>query len=85
MEIPGGIVAGRGAKSAYLFPADRNGALALAYHLLKAGYRLAVATQPIEAGGKTLAARNVGRARRAQRQHPDVAGSTRSRARAASR
>ena len=54
VEIPGGIVAGRGAKSAYLFPPDRNGASRLAYHLMKAGHRLAVATQPIEADGKTF-------------------------------
>ncbi|HZO20530.1 MAG TPA: M14 family zinc carboxypeptidase [Gemmatimonadaceae bacterium] len=52
VEIPGGIVAGAGAKSAYVFPPDRNGASRLAYHLMKEGYRLAVATQPIEADGK---------------------------------
>jgi hypothetical protein len=54
VEIPGGIVAGAGAKSAYIFAPDRNGASRLAYHLLKQGYRLAVATQPIEADGKAF-------------------------------
>lgn len=54
VEIPGGIVAGAGAKSAYVFAPDRNGASRLAYHVMKQGYRLAVATQPIEADGKAF-------------------------------
>ena len=53
VEIPGGIVSGTGARSAYLFAPDRNGASRLAYHLLREGFRVAVATQPIEADGKT--------------------------------
>jgi hypothetical protein len=52
VEIPGGIVSGANARTAYLFPPDRNGASRLAYHLMKEGFRLAVATQPIEADGK---------------------------------
>jgi hypothetical protein len=53
VEIPGGIVAGAGARSAYVFAPDRNGASRLAFHLLREGFRVAVATQPIEADGKT--------------------------------
>jgi hypothetical protein len=52
VDVGGGIVAGRGATSAYLFSPERNGALRLAYHLLAEGYRVAVASQPIEAGGR---------------------------------
>jgi hypothetical protein len=54
VEIPGGIVVGAGAKSAYVFAPDRNGASRLAYHLMREGFRLAVATQPIEADGKSF-------------------------------
>jgi hypothetical protein len=53
VEIPGGIIAGAGARSAYVFAPDRNGASRLAYHLLRDGFRVAVATQPIEADGKS--------------------------------
>ena len=52
VDAGGGIVAGRGATSAYLFGPGRNGAPRLAYHLLAEGYRVAVASQPIEAGGR---------------------------------
>ncbi|MGQ0715649.1 MAG: M14 family zinc carboxypeptidase [Gemmatimonadaceae bacterium] len=52
VEIPGGIVTGANARSAYVFAPDRNGASRLAYHLMREGFRLAVATQPIEADGK---------------------------------
>ena len=52
VDVGGGIVAGRGATSAYLFGPERSGAPALAYHLLAAGFRVAVASQPIEAGGR---------------------------------
>ena len=51
-DAGGGIVAGRGATSAYLFGPERNGAPRLAYHLLAEGFRVAVASQPIEAGGR---------------------------------
>ncbi|HEU4720674.1 MAG TPA: M14 family metallopeptidase, partial [Gemmatimonadaceae bacterium] len=52
VDVGGGIVAGRGATSAYLFGPERNGAPRLAYHLLAEGFRVAVASQPIEAGGR---------------------------------
>jgi len=52
VDVGGGIVAGSGATSAYLFGPERNGAPRLAYHLLAEGYRVAVASQPIEAGGR---------------------------------
>jgi hypothetical protein len=54
-ELPvdvGGIVAGRGATSAYLFGPERNGAPKLAYQLLADGFRVAVASQPLDAGGR---------------------------------
>jgi hypothetical protein len=53
VDVGGGIVAGRGATSAYLFGPERNGAPRLAYHLLAEGFRVAVASQPIEAGGRS--------------------------------
>lgn len=40
------------ARSAYLFPNDRNGAGALAMALLGHGYRVAVATRPLRADGR---------------------------------
>ena len=52
VDVGGGVVSGRGATSAYLFGPERNGAPRLAYHLLAAGFRVAVASQPIEAGGR---------------------------------
>jgi hypothetical protein len=52
VDVGGGIVAGRAATSAYLFGPERNGAPRLAYHLLAEGFRVAVASQPIEAGGR---------------------------------
>jgi hypothetical protein len=54
-ELPvdgGGIVAGRGATSAYLFGPERNGASKLAYQLLADGFRVGVASQPLDAGGR---------------------------------
>jgi len=51
-DVGGGIVAGRGATSAYLFSPERNGAPRLAFHLLAEGYRVAVASQTIDAGGR---------------------------------
>ena len=53
VELGGGVVAGKPARVAYLFSSATNGSARLAYHLLAEGYRVAVATQPIEAGGKT--------------------------------
>jgi hypothetical protein len=52
VDVGGGIVSGRPARSAYLFTAERNGASRLAYHLLDEGVRVAMAMQPLEAGGK---------------------------------
>ena len=52
VDVGGGIVAGHGATSAYLFGPERNGAPRLAYQLLAEGHRVAVASQPIEAGGR---------------------------------
>jgi hypothetical protein len=48
----GGISGARPARSAYVFSSERNGAPRLAYHLLAAGYRLAVSERPLEAGGR---------------------------------
>jgi hypothetical protein len=45
-------VGARPARSAYVFTAERNGASRLAYHLLAEGYRVAAASQPIDAGGR---------------------------------
>ena len=53
VDVGGGIVAGRGARSAYLFTAERNGASRLAYQLLAAGYRVSASTQPLDAGGRS--------------------------------
>jgi hypothetical protein len=52
VDVGGGVVAGRGATSAYLFSPERNGAPRLAYHLLAEGYRVAAASQPVDAGGR---------------------------------
>jgi hypothetical protein len=51
VEVPAGIAGGDRARSAYLFSPDRNGASRLAYHLLDEGFRVAVSSQPLEAGG----------------------------------
>jgi hypothetical protein len=53
VDVGGGIVAGRNASAAYLFSPERNGAPRLAYQLLAAGYRVEVASLPIDAGGKS--------------------------------
>ncbi|HJU88756.1 MAG TPA: M14 family zinc carboxypeptidase [Gemmatimonadaceae bacterium] len=52
VSIPGGIVAGRPAQSAYVFSPDPSGAPRLAYQLLAEGYRVAVSERPLEAAGK---------------------------------
>jgi len=52
VDIGGGIVAGRGATSAYLFGPERNGAPRLLYHLLSEGFRVSVSTESIDAGGR---------------------------------
>lgn len=50
VAVTGGIVDGRNARSAYLFKNDRSGASRLAGQLMKEGYRLAIATEPIQTG-----------------------------------
>ncbi|MBI2796525.1 MAG: hypothetical protein HYX65_07480 [Gemmatimonadetes bacterium] len=50
VAVSGGIVEGRGARSAYLFRNDRNGASRLAGALMREGYRLAIAAEPIQTG-----------------------------------
>jgi hypothetical protein len=52
MAGAGGVSGGR-ARSAYLFPNDRNGAGALAIALLEAGYRVAVSPRPLRADGRS--------------------------------
>jgi hypothetical protein len=52
-EVGGGIVAGQNATSGYLFSPERNGAARLAYHLLSEGFRVEVASQPVDAGGRS--------------------------------
>lgn len=49
---PTGGVSGR-AQSAYVFPNDRQGAARLALALTREGYRLAIATEPLRADGRT--------------------------------
>jgi hypothetical protein len=48
-----GRVSGRG-QSAYVFPAGRESSTRLAMHLLREGYRVGVATQPLSADGARL-------------------------------
>jgi hypothetical protein len=52
VDIGGGVVSGRGATSGYLFGPERNGASRLVYDLLDEGYRVEVASRPLEAGGR---------------------------------
>jgi hypothetical protein len=51
--INGGIVEGATATSAFLWKNDRNGAAKLAAQLLQEGYRVAVASEPIQTGAVT--------------------------------
>ena len=53
VDVGGGVVGGQRATSAYVFTSERNGALRLAYHLLAEGFTVSVATQPLDAGGRT--------------------------------
>lgn len=50
-EIRGGIQGGGPARTAYLFHSDRDASLRLAVALMKEGYRIAVATTTLRAGG----------------------------------
>jgi hypothetical protein len=55
VDVAGGIVGARDSRVAYVFGPERTSATALAFQLLEQGYNVAVATQPIEAGGRTWA------------------------------
>jgi hypothetical protein len=52
VPVPSGVVGARPARSAYVFTAERNGASRLVYQLLAEGYRVASASQPLDAGGR---------------------------------
>jgi hypothetical protein len=49
VAVAGGVINGR-ARSAYLFRNDRNGASRLAAALMRDGFRLAIATEPLQTG-----------------------------------
>ncbi|MCA1618811.1 MAG: hypothetical protein LC795_05765 [Acidobacteria bacterium] len=49
---PVGGVAGGRAQIAYVIPYERNGAAALVFRLLREGFKLAVSTRPLSAGGR---------------------------------
>jgi hypothetical protein len=50
VTIASGVMDGANARSAYLFRNDRNGASRLAASLMREGFRLAIATEPIQTG-----------------------------------
>ncbi|HEY0776983.1 MAG TPA: hypothetical protein VGD56_03360, partial [Gemmatirosa sp.] len=50
--LGGGVVGGVASPTAYLFAPARSGAAPLAFRLLASGYRVAVATDTVEAGGR---------------------------------
>ncbi len=50
--LGGGVTGGVATPTAYLFPPDRSGAAPLAFRLLASGYRVSVATDSVEAGGR---------------------------------
>ena len=52
VSVSGGIVGQQRATAAYVFSPERSGALRLAYRLLADGYRVAVSSPPIDAGGR---------------------------------
>ncbi|HEX3160417.1 MAG TPA: M14 family zinc carboxypeptidase, partial [Gemmatimonadaceae bacterium] len=51
-SVGGGVTGGAQARSAYVFGPERSGATPLAVDLMRQGVRVAVATQPIDAGGR---------------------------------
>ncbi len=53
VEVPSGVVAGRGATSAYVFSPERNGAMRLVTQLLAEGFRVQLSREPLDVGGKT--------------------------------
>lgn len=50
VAVAGGVVGGTRARSAYLFRNDRNGASRLAAALMREGFRLGIATEPVQTG-----------------------------------
>lgn len=52
VEVAGGIAGQQRATAAYVFSPERSGAIRLAYQLLADGYRVAVSSPPMDAGGK---------------------------------
>ncbi|MHB0947865.1 MAG: M14 family zinc carboxypeptidase [Gemmatimonadaceae bacterium] len=52
VDLGGGIVSQRRAQSAYLFGPERAGASRLAWQLLAEGFRVEVATEQLDAGGR---------------------------------
>jgi hypothetical protein len=53
-NVAGGVQGGR-ASIAYIIPYDNNAGAVLAYRLQREGFRVAVATRPLTAGGRTWA------------------------------
>lgn len=53
VAVAGGVVGGARARSAYLFRNDRNGAARLAGHLMGEGFRVAIATEPVQVAATT--------------------------------
>jgi len=51
-RVVGGVTGARPARSAYLWPSERNGAPRLAFALLQRGARVAVSSRPLEAAGR---------------------------------
>jgi hypothetical protein len=51
--INGGIVEGRDARSAYLWRNDRNGAAKLAAQMMQQGFRVAIASEPLQTASTT--------------------------------
>ncbi len=52
VTVPGGIMGQQRATAAYVFSPERSGAVRLAYHLLADGYRVAVSSPVMDAGGR---------------------------------
>jgi hypothetical protein len=52
VAVAGGVLGGTRARSAYLFRNDRNGAARLAAALMREGFRLGIATEPLQTGAR---------------------------------
>ena len=74
--VAGGVQGGR-AQIAYIIPYETNAAPALAYRLQREGYRLAVATRRLTAGGGLAARQIVARGSRTRGLRRSVAGRAR--------